>query len=101
MSLNDRRIVRIFVLLRWITRVVSTSLVLFMIYMLLSYIAGPEKSVPGASMIVIISLFATGAGLAWIWEGLGGLIILVGSMLFFFFYPGFVFFNIGFYKFFS
>jgi hypothetical protein len=81
--MKNQQVVSVFIVLRWITRVVGTALVLFMMFMLLSYTFGPEKSMPGKSMFVILALFALGVGLAWKWEALGGLIILAGSMLFF------------------
>ena len=87
MRINDRHIARTFVLLRWITRVVGTALVLFMMFMLLSYIVGPEKSGPGTSMIAVLVLFTLGIGLAWFREVMGGLVILMGSVLFFVLYP--------------
>jgi hypothetical protein len=77
----------VFLVLRWISRVVGTAFVLFIVFMLLSYTFGEEKSVPSTSMFVIFFLLVLGVGLAWRWEGLGGLILLVSSLIFFILNP--------------
>ena len=77
----------ILIVLRWIARVVGTAFALFIMFMFLSYTFGPEKSVPGTSMFVIIIPFTLGVGLAWKWEALGGLVILASSVLLFVLYP--------------
>ena len=77
----------VFIVLRWITRVVGTAFVLFMMFMLLSYTFGSEQSVPDTSMFVVLFLFVLGVGLTWKWEALGGLILLASSVIFFVLYP--------------
>jgi len=76
-----------FVVLKWLTRVVGSLLMLFMVFMLLSYVFGPERSIPGAPMFLTIALMAIGVGMAWKWEGSGGLVILAGTILLFVFHP--------------
>ncbi len=75
----------VFVVLRWVARIVGSLTALFLMFMLLSYTFGPEKSVPGTSIFLVIFLFVLGVGLSWKWEGLGALILLVSSVLFFVF----------------
>lgn len=75
--------VTIFIILRWVIRIVGSLLILFLIYMLAGHIISPEESSPGVLMILIISLWTAGVGLAWKWEGIGGLVILISSIFFF------------------
>jgi hypothetical protein len=80
---------RFFMVLRWTARIIGSLFALFLIFMLLAYIINPEgsdsgqSSIPGALVILIFGLWAVGVGVAWKWEGIGGLIILTGSILFF------------------
>lgn len=85
---------KFFLTLRWIARVLATLLVLFFLLMGLGYAFGGDpyatQEVNLLTLIWVVGIFTVwivGAILAWRWEGLGGGIILLSTIIFFIFVP--------------
>ena len=85
---------KFFLTLRWIARVLGSLLSLFFLLMGLGYAIGGDphatQDVNLLTLIWVVGIFTVwivGAILAWRWEGLGGGIILISTIIFFIVVP--------------
>jgi hypothetical protein len=85
---------KFFLTLRWIARVLASLLALFFLLMGLGYaIGGDPKATQEVSILTqiwvvgIFTIWIVGTILAWRWEGIGGGIILISTIIFFIVIP--------------
>ncbi len=76
-------------IIRWIARIWGSLILAFLLFFLLLHIFGNDESGEGfrsATEIITFICFPisaiVGLGLAWKWEGLGGLITVLGMIIF-------------------
>lgn len=79
---------KFFLTLRWIARVLGSLVVLFLILMALAYaIEEGAEGLPGIRVSAAIIIWIIGVALSWRWEGIGGGIILLNTVIFFILVP--------------
>ncbi len=79
---------KFFLTLRWIARVLGSLVVLFLILVALGYaIEEGAGGLPGIQTSAAIIIWIIGVALSWRWEGIGGAIILLNTVIFFILVP--------------
>jgi len=74
---------------RWIARIIGTLVAVLVLVFVLAYTFGDqsEGGPPGLQPGLIFACWILGVVLAWKWEGIGGLLLVVSSVVFLFVTP--------------
>lgn len=79
---------KFFLTLRWIARALGSIVALFLIMFALGYaLQEGEGGLPGIRISAAIIIWIIGVALSWRWEGIGGGIILLNTVIFFILVP--------------
>ena len=71
-------------IVRWVARIVGTLTALLVLVFLLAYALGDEGEggTAGLQAAVFLSIFILSVALAWKWERVGGVLLLINSVVF-------------------
>ena len=76
---------KFFLVLRWIARIVGSLTALMIVFFGIAY--SIEGDPPKASVVSIFVIWVVGVVLSWKWEGIGGGLLLLSSIIFYIFVP--------------
>jgi len=76
-----------FLVIRWLARIIGSLFALFVVFMVAAHFVGESESPPSFMVTMGFASFLVGVILAWIWEGIGGGLLLLTTIVFIIFQP--------------